>query len=505
MVETWHQDRQAINHVENIVLQLGWMWREQPILDYGIDGQIEICNDDRKPTGQLFAVQSKGGESFFYRRQRDVSLTIRLQQKHLRYWNNYPLPVLVIGRLPIENKAYWLYIQDYMDRYPDVLKAETKNVSIKVPTKNVFDVNAKPLLHVIPDRHLELIASRISPNVNILDELLRMAEQADLDLKAFRELVIEWHERAPDPIKTRVAKSGILERLEQTLNRLQQDAPLLPAIHLPMAKQVLQCLAQGLRGAGVKQIMDIRPRRLGDQGTLLLRWKLGTQSPRLMLADYVGEVHSNRLSIILNPESSLTLRAYQKDGSVVEITSATYQPHEWLDAVAVWERPQVSLWINGQQFGPSPLPAGFNSLGPLLLFGLDIENKLSADAVRWAPPGEEVGLNLQKDGIWHGSCWQLGSLWERAFHAQEIVRLCADPFAMLRPRLCNNGNCPDCGSPVVIDRHENNREPDERLKRLDGSRPTGEDFLPRPPAVWCVCTKCGRPCLSREGFPAIGR
>jgi len=49
MGETWKQDRQAISHVGHIVLQLDWMWREQPILDYGIDGQIEICDIDKKP------------------------------------------------------------------------------------------------------------------------------------------------------------------------------------------------------------------------------------------------------------------------------------------------------------------------------------------------------------------------------------------------------------------------------------------------------------------------
>ena len=501
MAATWRQDRQAINLIENIALQLGWMWREQPILDYGIDGQIEICGDDRKPTGRLFAVQSKGGGSYFYRRQKDDVLTIRLQKKNLWYWNNYPLPVLVIGMLPREGRAYWLYVQDHLDRNPDLLEAGTASVSIEVPIENVFDVNAKPLLHIIPDRHLELIASRISPNENILDELLQMAELAGLDAGAFRQLVIEWHERAPDPIKTRVAKSRVMDRLEQTLGGLQRDAQLLPETHLPTAKQVLECLSQELQGAGVKQIIDTPPRRLADQGTLLLLWKLGTQSPRLMLADYVGEVHSNRLSIILNPESSLTLRAYQKDGSVVDITSDAYEPHEWLVALAVWERPQVSLWVNGQQFGPSGLPTGFDSLGPLLLFGLDIENKLSADIFRWAPAEEEPGLNFLKDDIWHGSCWQLGILWERALNDQEIAQLSVDPFAMFRPRLCDNGKCPDCGSPVDIDREEHNREPDEGAKRLDGSRATREDYEPDPPAVWCVCTKCGRPCLSTEGLP----
>ena len=80
MVETWHQDRLAINYIENIVLQLGWMWQEQSILDYGIDGQIEISDDDMRPTGQLCVIQSKGGNSYCYRRRKDDVLTIRLQK-----------------------------------------------------------------------------------------------------------------------------------------------------------------------------------------------------------------------------------------------------------------------------------------------------------------------------------------------------------------------------------------------------------------------------------------
>ena len=147
MAETWHQDRLAINHIDNITLQLGWMWREQPILDRGIDGQIEICDDNRKPTAKLLAIQSKGGESHFYRRKKDNVLTIRLEINHLRYWNDYPIPVLVIGYLPSEYHAYWLYVQDYIARNPDLLGDEKSSISIEVPEENVFDVTAKSILH----------------------------------------------------------------------------------------------------------------------------------------------------------------------------------------------------------------------------------------------------------------------------------------------------------------------------------------------------------------------
>jgi len=100
MSKTWIQDRTAINHLEKITISFKWMWREQPLLDHGIDGHIEIC-ENGKPTGKLIAVQSKGGESYFYRRK-DGKLTISLELRHILYWVEYALPVIVIGYLPSE-------------------------------------------------------------------------------------------------------------------------------------------------------------------------------------------------------------------------------------------------------------------------------------------------------------------------------------------------------------------------------------------------------------------
>ncbi|WP_408954255.1 DUF4365 domain-containing protein, partial [Kribbella solani] len=43
---------------------LGWLFREQPTEDYGIDAQVEIVDGD-KVRGRLLAFQIKSGESWF--------------------------------------------------------------------------------------------------------------------------------------------------------------------------------------------------------------------------------------------------------------------------------------------------------------------------------------------------------------------------------------------------------------------------------------------------------
>lgn len=72
----------------------------------------------------------------------------------------------------------------------------------------------------------------------------------------------------------------------------------------------------------------------------------------------------------------------------------------------------------------------FDYLGPTCLFGIDIEGKLSADAVRWTPQGQEVGLNFKRNGIWHGSRFDAALLWSRVLEKSEIEDLAKNPWAM---------------------------------------------------------------------------
>ena len=58
-------ERIGVSKVQLIVYEkLNWIFREQPIDDYGIDAHIEL-KDDNYATGKLIAVQIKSGESYF--------------------------------------------------------------------------------------------------------------------------------------------------------------------------------------------------------------------------------------------------------------------------------------------------------------------------------------------------------------------------------------------------------------------------------------------------------
>ena len=64
MQDSNQTDRQGINLTEQRILDLGLIFREQPISDFGIDAQFEL-KVAGKATGRLIAAQVKPGSSQF--------------------------------------------------------------------------------------------------------------------------------------------------------------------------------------------------------------------------------------------------------------------------------------------------------------------------------------------------------------------------------------------------------------------------------------------------------
>lgn len=96
--------------VDRIVTEeLGWIFREQPTADYGIDAQIEICEGGR-PTGRLIAVQIKSGSSWFARGDAE-GFTYTGSLRHLDYWLEHSLPVILVLCDPAEYRAYWTPVE----------------------------------------------------------------------------------------------------------------------------------------------------------------------------------------------------------------------------------------------------------------------------------------------------------------------------------------------------------------------------------------------------------
>jgi hypothetical protein len=88
---------------------LGFLFRELPDLDYGIDGQIEIVETSGESafvTGKLVSVQVKSGSSYFEHFDNGAWLNY-ISKTTVNYWRSHSIPVLFVLVDVDKGEAYW--------------------------------------------------------------------------------------------------------------------------------------------------------------------------------------------------------------------------------------------------------------------------------------------------------------------------------------------------------------------------------------------------------------
>lgn len=96
--------------VESIIRDsFGWLFREIEKDDLGIDAFVEILLKDRNSHGRLFAMQIKCGPSYLSEMTAD-GYVYRGNLKHLNYWMNYSLPVVLVLCDDSTRTCYWVQI-----------------------------------------------------------------------------------------------------------------------------------------------------------------------------------------------------------------------------------------------------------------------------------------------------------------------------------------------------------------------------------------------------------
>lgn len=90
--------------------KIGFMFREQPTGDWGIDAIIE-AKDDEGLSGKLIGVQIKSGESYF-KEQKDDCVIFRGDIRHYNYWLNYSLPVIVVLYSQTTGEFIWEHVNE---------------------------------------------------------------------------------------------------------------------------------------------------------------------------------------------------------------------------------------------------------------------------------------------------------------------------------------------------------------------------------------------------------
>ena len=100
----------SINALKS-VLPREWVYREKD-KDYGIDGEIEIFDENGYATGIVFLVQLKATDTGDLKKQKRVQLSIEA----INYYKSLELPVLIVRYIENSKKLYvkWAYT---IDRY----------------------------------------------------------------------------------------------------------------------------------------------------------------------------------------------------------------------------------------------------------------------------------------------------------------------------------------------------------------------------------------------------
>jgi hypothetical protein len=127
-------DRVGVTSIGKIINdEFHWLFREQPVSDFGIDAHIEIVKNG-EATGRLIAVQIKSGDSYLAK-STDTGFNISIKNTHIEYWQSYSLPVVLLVYSPAKEKVYWEVINK------GTVKKSIKTSKIFIPFSNTLSVH----------------------------------------------------------------------------------------------------------------------------------------------------------------------------------------------------------------------------------------------------------------------------------------------------------------------------------------------------------------------------
>lgn len=160
-----------------VVRQLTWIFRPQPIRDYGVDAHLEVVSDDDHVTGKNIGAQIKSGLSWFSKPAPGGWTFSENTFKHYNYWLGHSLPIVLILHHPTREKLYWQVVDQ------DTAKITGKGFKVIVPEANVLDASAKSALEDIARRLGPAAVAVYDRSLNVLPastvRALQAVEQVD--------------------------------------------------------------------------------------------------------------------------------------------------------------------------------------------------------------------------------------------------------------------------------------------------------------------------------------
>lgn len=312
-----------------IAHNLGWLFREQPISDVGIDGLVEVV-EKGEATGQLIGVQIKSGESYFRSRSRQGFVYTTDDVDALHYWRSFAAPVILVLARPRHHKCWWQPVSNETVQLtphgwsivvPFDQRLEKSTIPViwthirKWKSDQLYDALReflrKPRESVLADKEQELI----SPWIREMDEVA-------ISCLRWMTEVLQYYSRARlDWLQSNVLLNGLVwsTSLLVRWNPIDLNLRLVKFAILPMA--IRQCAFHVLGTAGLDADAErngltplygylIRPSVRGRQN-------LATLYEELKLLDEELKKHVGSIPLTLDQQ----VLAKQAEESIVHASS----------------------------------------------------------------------------------------------------------------------------------------------------------------------------------------
>ncbi|WP_437279474.1 DUF4365 and DUF1817 domain-containing protein [Sorangium sp. So ce375] len=130
----------GVNLVASAITELGWIFRRSHgEHDFGIDGYVDLVTPDGLVTGRCLALQVKHGPSYFAHKTND-GIVYYGERRHLNYFMNHPVPVLIVLCDPGTKKCYWTPFR------AEAIEPTDTGWKLCVPFSNALDAQSTDLL-----------------------------------------------------------------------------------------------------------------------------------------------------------------------------------------------------------------------------------------------------------------------------------------------------------------------------------------------------------------------
>lgn len=145
----------SINYVERQILLRGFALNRLDT-DYGIDLLMLTYNDRGEVENGHVLFQVKATDSLQVLQQ-GTSVACRIEVADLKSWQDEWLPVILIVYDGQRDKAYWLYVQEYVEEKNvsgEDIHADQDRVTVRIPVTNRLDRKAVERFRQFRNRHV---------------------------------------------------------------------------------------------------------------------------------------------------------------------------------------------------------------------------------------------------------------------------------------------------------------------------------------------------------------